>query len=147
MADKGKRLIFSGCDTLPATEGIAATGTILPGMSVVQTATTIALNTNADTVFGYPHLFADYAMLSAGTVDDAWAVGSTVIARELTQGKCANVLVADGNNITARGVALASNGDGTLKIAATDGTDYILAYSDEIINVSGADALVRVKGA
>jgi hypothetical protein len=146
MADKGKRLIFSGGMTLAATESNAATATILPGMSVVSTATTLTDNTNASTVFGYPHLFADYDMLAAGTVDDLWAVGENMIARELTQGCTANLLVVAGNNITARGVALTSDGAGKLKIAATDGTDYVLCYSDEIINAA-ADSLVRVKGA
>tara|TARA_R100000951_G_scaffold116795_1_gene131044 strand:+ start:9917 stop:10357 length:441 start_codon:yes stop_codon:yes gene_type:complete len=146
MADKGKRLIFSGGMTLAATESNAGTATILPGMSVIHTATTLTDNTNASTVFGYPHLFADYDMLAGKTVDDLWAVGENLIARELTQGCTANLIVAAGNNITARGVALTSNGAGKLKIAATDDTDYVLCYSDEIINAV-ADSLVRVKGA
>ena len=146
MADKGKRLIFSGGMTLCATEGAAADGTILPGMSVTHTATTLAKNAEASTVFGSPHLFADYDMLRAKTVDDLYAAGANVIARELTQGDTANLLVAAGTNSTKRGIALASNGDGTLKIAATDGTDYILAYTDEILNSVGV-SLMRVKGA
>ena len=147
MATIGKRLIFSGAMTLEAVEAPTADATIKPGMSVVHTATALAKNSNADTVFGYPHLFADYDMLHAGSVDDTYASGANLIARELTQGEKANVLVAASNNLLARGVALASNGDGTLKIAATDDTDYVLAYSDEIINVTGSAALVRVRGA
>lgn len=146
MADKGKRLIFSGGMTLPATESNAATATILPGMSVIHTATTLTDNTNASTVFGYPHLFADYDMLHGKTVDDLWVLGDNLIARELPQGKTANLLVAAGNNITARGVALTSDGAGMLKIATTADLDYVLCYSDEIINAV-ADSLVRVKGA
>ena len=146
MADKGKRLIFSGGMTLPATESNAGTATILPGMSVIHTATTLTDNTNASTVFGYPHLFADYDMLAAKTVDDLWAVGENLVARELPQGEPASLLVAAGNNITARGVALTSDGTGLLKIANTADLDYVLCYSDEIFNAV-ADSLVRVKGA
>jgi hypothetical protein len=146
MAAKGKRLIFSDGKTLNATEGNAATATTLPGMSVIHTATTLTDNTNASTVFGYPHLFADYDILHGKTVDDLWVLGDNLIARELPQGKKANVLVAAGNNITTRGVALTSNGDGKLKIANTADLDYVLCYSDEIINAV-ADSLVRVKGA
>ena len=145
MADKGKRLIFSGGMTLCATEGTALTAT-LPGMAVSHTATGLTTNVDAATVFGAPKLFADYAILSAGTVDDAWTVGENMIARELTQGECANLLVASGNNLLKRGTALTVNGAGLLTAAATDGSEYVYAYSDEIINVT-ADALVRVKGA
>lgn len=146
MADKGKRLIFSDGVTLPATEAKAATATILPGMSVIHTATTLTDNTNASTVFGYPHLFADYDFLHGKTVDDLWTLGDNLIARELTQGMKANLIVAAGNNITKRGVALTSDGAGLLKIADVADLDYVLCYSDEIINAV-ADSLVRVKGA
>jgi hypothetical protein len=145
MADKGKRLIFSDGETLNATEGLAADGTIKPGMSVVHTATTIARSTSASTVFGYPHLFADYDMLHGKTVDDLWPSGDTLIVRELTQGKKANIIVTAVNS-TARGIALASNGDGTLKVADVADLDYILAYTDEILNIAGV-GLMRVKGA
>ena len=145
MATKGKRLIFSDGETLNATEGNAADGTILPGMSVTHTATTLAKNALASTVFGYPHLFADYDMLHGKFVDDLWVSGSNLIARELTQGKKANVVVTAVNS-TARGIALASNGDGTLKVANTADLDYILAYTDEILNIAGV-GLMRVKGA
>ena len=145
MATKGKRLIFSGEMFLPATEGKAATAD-LPGTAVSHTATTLTTNVSASTVFGAPKLFCDYDMLAAKTVGDAWTVGGNMIARELAQGDKANLLVASGNNITKRGVALTVNGAGLLKIAATDGTDYVYAYSDEIINAA-SNTLVRVKGA
>ena len=59
----------------------------------------------------------------------------------------ANVRVSDGQNITRRGLPLARNGAaaiGELKIA--EAGDVTVAVSDEIINVSGAAALVRVRG-
>ena len=72
------------------------------------------------------------------------------MAIKLRSGEFANVLVADGNNILASGVPLSLNGAGLLKIAVTPATvgvtsEQVLCYSDEIINVSGADALVRVR--
>ena len=54
-----------------------------------------------------------------------------------------SIIVASGNNITKKGVALTRNGSGKLQIAATDGSEQILAYSDEVVNVT-SDALVRV---
>ena len=62
----------------------------------------------------------------------------------------ANVIVVDGEDITARGVPLSLNGAGKLKIAVTPATvgvtsEQVLAYSDEIIDTTGADAVVRVR--
>lgn len=146
MADKGKRSIFvDGC-TLPALEGKALSVGTLPGNAVVFAATGISTSAQAATVFGSPLLVADYNAAEAGTVDDAWTQNENMVARQVESGKRANVLVAAGNNITAVGVGLSSNGDGTLKIAATDGTEQILCVSDEIINTGAAVALVRVRG-
>lgn len=146
MTDKGKRLIFCDECTLPAQEGAALDAGILPGSLVKFGATGINQSTDAAIVFGSPLLVADYDMLAAGTTDDAWTQNENMISRQVESGKRANVLVAAGNNITALNVGLSSNGDGTLKIAATDGTEQVLCTSDEIINVAGAAALVRVRG-
>lgn len=148
MATKGKRSIFiDGC-TLPDQAG-EATAAIRPGALVVFAAAGAGVTESAEaaTVFGSQALFADYNMYEAKTVDDSWATGEQAIVRQLESGARANVLVAAGQNITKRGVALASNGDGTLVIAATDGTEEVKCYSDEIINTGGAAALVRVRGA
>lgn len=141
----GKQVIFTDLCVLPAIEGIA-TAAIRPGALVVQSASGLTESAQAATVFGSAPLFADYDQLAALTVTDSWTADETACARQLESGKRANVLVAAGNNITSRGVALASNGDGTLKIAATDGTEYVVAVSDEIINVTGSAALVLVRG-
>lgn len=147
MAIKGKRLIFCDAYSPKAQEGIALDAGILPGSLVDFAATGINQYTDAATVFGGQVLIADYDINAAGDVDTAWTQNESMVSRALPTDCRANVLVADGNNITSVGTALSSNGDGTLKIAATDGTEKVLAYSDEIINVSGADALVRVRGA
>lgn len=147
MATKGKRLIFCDDYAPKAQEGIALDAGILPGSLVDFAATGLNQNADAATVFGNQLLFADYDINGAGDVDTAWTQNESMVARALPTDCRANVLVAAGNNITAVGVALASAGGGTLAIAATDGTEKIIAYSDEIINVTGAAALVRVRGA
>ena len=146
MAIKGKRLIFCDECTLPAQEGEALQNDILPGMAVKYTALGLQKDATAATVFGAQPLVADYAMLSAGTVDDAWTLNENMISRQVESGKRANVLVVDGQNILFIGTPLTRDGTGKFRIALTDGTEDIVAVADEIINVSGADALVRVRG-
>jgi hypothetical protein len=70
--------------------------------------------------------------------------GENMVALQGLSGQFFNVLVATGQNITRAGVPLSSNADGTLKIAATDGTEKILCFSDEIVNTA-AVTLVRVR--
>lgn len=147
MANKGKRLIFCDEYAPKAQEGIALDAGILPGSLVDFAATGFNQNADAATVFGNQLLIADYAINGAGDVDTAWTQNDSMVARALPTDCRANVLVAAGNNILAVGTPLSSNGDGTLKIALTNGTEKIVAYSDEIINVAGAAALVRVRGA
>ena len=146
MATKGKRLIFCDECTLPAQEGNALAADVSPGAVVIQAATGLDNSGHAATVFGSPLLIADYDILGAGDVDTAWTISENMIARQLESGKRANVRIAATQNITARGVGLSSNGDGTLKIALTNGTEQILCTSDEIINVTAAGTLVRVRG-
>ena len=148
MATKGKRLIFCDEYSPKAQEGIALDAGILPGSLVDFSATGINQNGDAATVFGQQMLIADYDFTASGDgdVDTAWTQNESMVARQLPTDCCANVLVATGQNITSVGTPLSSNGDGTLKIALTDGTEKTLAYSDEIINTTAA-TLVRVRGA
>ena len=60
-------------------------------------------------------------------------------------GDLVKLRIAATQNITRKGVALASNGDGTFKIAATDGTDRVFAVSEEIVNVTTAGTLVLAR--
>lgn len=145
MAAAGKRNIFNDACNLEALEGPALEADILPGMLVSQSATGFSKRASAGTVFGYQPVFADYDMAKAGTVDDAWTINENMVARPLNANESANAIVATGQAITAPRTGLASNGDGTLKIAATDGTELIVAYSDEIITTTAA-TLVRVRG-
>lgn len=150
MATIGKRIIFVDATDILAQEANAATATILPGMAMLQTATAVTPDTQADTV-NAPLLVADYNALQANVggvdnVDALYADGEVVYFRQLTPNMRANVRVSSGNNITRRGLPLARDGASTaghLKIAAAD--DVVVATSDEIINVT-ADGLVRVRG-
>ena len=144
MATKGKRIIFTDATQLLAQEAAALQADILPGMSVTQSATGYSKNSNASTVAGIPFMVADYDGLEASTVDDAWTISETMVARRLTPDKRANVVVATAQALT-RDTPLASNGDGTLKIG-TPATDFIVAYADEIVTTTAAQ-LVRVRGA
>lgn len=145
MAERGKRTIFVDEGRINAIEALATTATILPGMSLVQSASGFAPDNQADTV-GAPLVIADYDFLKAEDVDTAWGNGQTVTARMLTPNMRANARVATGNNITARGVRLARDGVqiGNLKIAGAG--DVAVAVSDEIINVTANDTLVRIRG-
>jgi hypothetical protein len=148
MAIDGKRTIFTDQKIPYAIGGnTTATAAVRPGALVEQSASGIAESARAATVFNRQILFADYDRLSAGSVDDVIPVGDQVIARKLPADCSANVLVAAGQNITAPGLALSSNGDGTLKLAAATSLEKIVAYSDEIINTGASAALVKVKGA
>lgn len=145
MATDGKRSIFEEANPPSAMEALADAA-IRPGALVEQTATGQAESNDAATVFGTQALFADRDFLQAKSVDDSWTSGEQVVSRKLPQDCVANVLVATGQAIARKGTGLSSNGDGTLKIALTDGTEKIVAYSDEIITTT-AVTLVRVKGA
>lgn len=149
MSTIGKRTIYVGpaddANHKPLNVEGEALAAILPGTVVEQVATGLQANANAATVFGQELLVADKDQMLTKSVDDAWTINENMVAIKLRSGEFANVLVADGNNITSRGTPLSLNGSGLLKIALTDGTEQVLCYSDEIINVSGANALVRVR--
>ncbi|MEQ3653689.1 MAG: hypothetical protein ABNH21_06600 [Glaciecola sp.] len=146
MATDGKRKIFMQSMVGMVIEGLA-TADVRPGSIVEQSASGIAESNDIDAIFNQQTLFADYDQLGAGDVDTVIASGSTVLACPLPKGCAANVLVNSLQNITKKGMGLAPAGNGTLKLAAADGTDKVVAYSDEIINTGGSVTLVKVKGA
>lgn len=124
-------------------EGIALDA-MIAGTLVEVVATGIQTSDNADTDFSQTPTFANRDVMRQKNMDEAWVAGDSMQAVEFRSGEFGCVRVAAGQDITKRRTALSSNGDGTLKIAATDGTDKILCYSDEIINTAAAVALVNV---
>lgn len=124
-------------------EGIALNA-MLPGTLVQPAATGISTTAVLATAFNSKPIFANRDVMRQRNMIDPWTINGSMQAVEFRSGEFGCVYVALGQNITARRVALSSNGDGTLKIAATDGTEQILCYSDEIINTGAAPALVNV---
>lgn len=130
-------------------EGLAADD-FLPGTLVKRTVVsgndTLATSTDADTVFGNQFLIADdQDQTKGGGEDKAVTVGDNVKAINVLPGDLVKLRIAATQNITGKGVALSSNGDGTFKIAATDGTDHVFAVSEEIVNVTTAGTLVLAR--
>ena len=78
-----------------------------------------------------------------GDISTKATVGDTGQAIALRSGEFAYVRVAASQNITTKGTALASNGDGTFKIS-TVATDFTMLRAQEIINVTVAGTLVLV---
>ena len=148
MADNGKGVIFTSRCSSPAVEGVAIQTGLLPGMVVEQAATGFNKYANDGSTDGLQCLIVDKNFLIGGSlVTDAYTQLDTVVARQLAKGETANVLVSAGNNITKRGMPITTDSaDGYCKIA-TPATETVRFYTDEIINVTGSAALVRVVGA
>lgn len=117
---------------------------IQPGYLVEETATGIQVNTADATDFGGELLVANKNSLQSRDILEAWASGENVTVVKPRSGEFLNVYVAAPNNITTRGTALTRVG-GLLRPALTDGTEKILCYADEIINVTPGQTLVRVR--
>lgn len=155
MATKGKRTIYvgpaDGANHKPLNdEGLAVGAAILPGTVLKRVATGFDTSDVAATVFGQAPLIADMDQQRSKTVDDAWTQNENMVGIQPRSGEFTNVLVAATQDITVRGTALSRNGSGLLKIAVTDGTEEIVAYSDEIVDTTGGPAagtLVRVRWA
>ena len=148
MSIKSKRTIYVGpaddANHKPLNvEGVALSAS-LPGTVMAQEATGLTGSTSVATVFGQQLLVADKDQQRTRSVDTPWTINEGMVAIAPRSGEFVNVYVAAGNNILSAGVALSRDGAGKLKIAATDGTEEIVAFSDEIINVT-ADALVRCR--
>jgi len=149
MSVIGKRKIFvgpadgvTGCKPL-SVEALAKEADIKPGM-IVEFSTTglIKSDTNGGNA-GEPTIVAlEYGDHYNGDVDTVYTSDETMLAAYPRSGEFFNVLVVAGNNITKKGTPLTSNGAGKWKIS-TPATEEVLAYADEVINVSGTDALVR----
>lgn len=118
----------------------------VPGTLLEQTASGYQTSTIAATVFDQPLLIAEEIPESeGGTIDTAYTVGDTIEPLALRSGEFAYMLVADAQALTVKKTGLSSNGDGTLKIALTDGTEKILAYSEEVVTTSGVERVLVSK--
>lgn len=144
---KGKQTIYVGpagnSNAKPLSlEGVALAA-IQPGTILQQVPTGLQANAAAATVFGQLPLVADKNELQSLTVADNWTLNQNMVALQPRSGEFFNVLVATGQALQ-KGTALARNGAGLLIIAATNGTQEIVAYSDEVVTTT-ATQLVRVR--
>jgi len=150
MSVKGKRTIYAG----PAdgesghpllVEGKAVTTGYLPGELVERVPTGLTQCNNAGTVFNTETLIAkEYGDHTDQDVDTTYAVGDFSLAIAVRSGEFVNARMVAATY--TKGQALASNGNGQLKVAAIDGTEQVLFYSDEALTAAAGD-LVRVRKA
>ena len=134
-----------GSATPTLVEGLAVDA-IVPGSLVKRGASGLSTCNNAATVFNTEALVAqELGSGRGGDITTAYTIGDTAQAGKVKSGEFVNVRVATGQTIVV-GTALSSNGDGTLKVAATDGTQQILFYAEEAVTTSGV-TLVTVSKA
>lgn len=124
-------------------EGICVDSGVLPGTLMKVVASGLETSDVASTVAGTKLLLANRDLMRQKNMDDTWVQNDTMQAVEFRSGEFGVARVASGQNITARRTALTSNGDGTL-IIANPAADHIIAYTDEIINTGGSEALVEI---
>lgn len=149
MSAIGKRTIFvapvDGSDSKPLNTEAVATEAIAPGSTVSKAAAGFALSDVAATVFGQLWLVADKDQQRSKSVDDAWTIDENMVAIQPRSGEMINALVATGQDLEI-GTALTRAAGGLLTIALTNGTNEIVAYSDEDVTTT-ASQLVRVRKA
>jgi hypothetical protein len=138
-----KNTVFAGSVEHQPTivEARAAAGNIRPGQLVTRTAGQFALTANAQPGALY---IADLNSMRQGGIDELYASGDTVKAFYPKAGELFHVRSAVAN-YTAVDTPLTCNAAGQVRIALTNGTEEIVAYVDEVINVTVADSLVRVR--
>jgi hypothetical protein len=144
MSTLGKRVIYvgpaDGSDHKPLNvEGVATEAGILPGAVVDYAAASAGLELmdDAATVFGKPLLVADKNQMLSKSVDDAWTISENMVAIQPRSGEFLNALVITAQALV-KGTALTRSAatPGALVIAATDGTEEILCYSDEAVTTT-----------
>ena len=125
------------------TEGVCLDA-MLPGTQVVQTAAGIATDTDTAAATNKELLISNKNEMQTRSVNEPWAVGENMVVLRPLSGDFINVRVLAGNNITSLGVALVQTGVGQFRLAtATDEAGQV--FSDEIVNVTADNTLVRVR--
>ena len=148
---KGKQVIYvgpaDGANHKPLhIEGVC-TEACLPGavLDFAAASAGFELMDDAATVFGKPLMVAEKDSMRQKSVSDQWIVDENMVAIQPRSGERLNVLVVTAQALV-RGTPLTRSAvtPGALVIAATDGTEEILCYADEIVTTT-ATQLVRVK--
>lgn len=132
-------------------EALSAVGTaIIPGMLVEETVLG-TIQEHSTAAENAQRLFALTNLPIGGTIDDVYAVATTVRYGAAHRGQKVFGLLAAGAAAIVIGDALESAGDGTVRkvvtAAATADTerDSIVAYATEAVDNSGGGAVARIK--
>jgi hypothetical protein len=141
----GKNSIFvGGVGRVKQTiEGVAQSA-FKPGQLLARAAAgAIDVTAKASTTFGNEFLICDdQAQTVGGSTSTAVVSGDTIKAISVNSGDFVLLSFATGQNVTSKGLPVASNGDGDFKLGADDGTEQIFAVTEEVINVTAAGTLV-----
>ena len=149
--------IFASPEAPHLVEGIVIDA-FTPGQLIERTVssgvTQLETTDNASTTFGNEFLVAKELPSTIGgeTITTPWVVGETGETIAPRSGQLIHLSFANTQNITRKGVAVASNGDGDFKIAVIPATvgatsEQVFAYTEQIINVTAAQTLVLCRTA
>ena len=139
----GKNSIFVGGagrdkQTIEAVAGSA----FKPGQLLERgVGSAIDVTDNASTTFGNEFLICDdQPSTLGGSSTTAVTIGGTIEAISVLPGQYVLLSFAASQNVTQKGLPVASNGDGNFKLGLTDNTEQIYAVTEEVINVGAGDA-------
>lgn len=118
-----------------------AGATIRPGMLIARSGADNVIPHGVADGPAQPAFAVEYDLTGRG-IDDVYAEGDQVIFRVFAQGAGVYALLNTGVSATA-GVALASAGNGSLKLAV--GGDNVVAIARETVNAVGSPARIRVE--
>ena len=137
MSVIGKRVIFvgpaDGANSKPLNVEGVALDAIAPGTLVVASTSGLAVSAAAATVFGEITLIAGKDSMRQKSIDDAWVISENMVSHNPRSGEFYNVLTVTGQVLVADKTALTRNGSGLLVIAATDGSQEIVAIAGETV--------------
>lgn len=126
-----------------------ADNSIIPGMLVIETSTGVDFH-NADGQ-NSQGLFADVNLITAGTIDTPYVAGETTRYCAFGRGHKVNALVAAGATAIAKGDAVVSAGDGTLRLITADPAtadterNSIVGYALNALDNSAGAELARLQ--
>lgn len=128
-------------------EGLAAADTT-PGSYVYFASGVPTVATTTQAAQGVQLYICDAAYYEGYGVDDVVPSGDTLIAIK-PDAKCKYAaLLATGEAVTALDTALTMSATSGQLAVATVGTDFVVAYADEIYtNSTGSGALIRIRPA
>lgn len=125
------------------TEAVIATGqTLVGGMLVELSGDQWVAHATADV--GGDISIVDMDTIGQKAVGDTLTAGQSHPAFTPQVGYTYNLVLAAGQTI-AKGAALASNGDGTVKAAATDGSSEALFVAAEALTTTGATGRIAAR--